>query len=273
MRYIRRTVTVVFILVLLAWGVSGYIFARKSDDVPPVITADLDSISISVNDGEEGLKKGLKAEDNKDGDITEDIIIGKETKFVDKGTTNVEFIVFDSSNNVGSFTRSVEYTDYVSPYFTLSEPLVYNVGKNVTVLDRISAIDCVEGNITNKLKIVSSDIDKDVPGIYSLGVEVSNKFGDVVSVSLPVNVVEGSYNNEVIDMDNYMAVVEVGEEFDPWSYISSARFIDGTAIDLNTVEVVNDVDTSTAGVYQVRYYCYDYDGRNCMTSLTVEVRD
>ena len=270
MRYIRRFTLIIFLITLAAWGASSFIVNRNKDDEPPVITADSEQISVSVNDGKDALLKGLKATDNKDGDITDNIIIGKQTKFVEKGKTNIDFIVFDSSNNVGTLTREVEYADYMSPVISLSEPLVYSVGESVTILDRLTVVDSIDGNITDKVKIVSSDIDKQTPGVYSLGVEVSNRFGDIVSLKLPVNVVENISTDNIIKLDDYMVVVNKGDTFDPSSYIKGAMFSDGTAVDSGNVVIENNVDTSVEGVYQV---IYSYNNGKEMTSLTVEVRE
>lgn len=270
MRYIRRFTCIIFLITLAAWGASTFIANMNKDEEPPVITADLDQISVSVHDGREALLKGLKATDNKDGDITDNIIIGKQTKFVEKGKTNIDFIVFDSSNNVATYNREVKYVDYVSPVISLSEPLIYSVGDSVTVLDRLTIVDSIDGNITDKVKIVSSDIDKQTPGVYSLGVEASNRFGDIVSLKLPVNIVEKGSLDNIIEMDDYMVVVNKGDVFDPLSYIEGLMFTDGTEVNRSSVTVESNVDTSVEGVYQVLYYYNNGDG---MTSLTVEVRE
>ena len=270
MRYIRRFTCIIFLITLAAWGTSTFIANINKDEEPPVINADIDKISVSVHDGREALLKGLKATDNKDGDITDNIIIGKQTKFVEKGKTNIDFIVFDSSNNVATYKREVKYVDYISPVISLSEPLIYPVGKNVTVLDRLTVVDSIDGNITDKVKIVSSDIDKQTPGVYNLGVEASNRFGDIVSLKLPVNVVEKGSLDNFIEMDDYMVVVNKGDEFDPLSYIEGLMFTDGTEVNVSSVSVESNVDTSVEGVYQVLYH---YNNGNGMTSLTVEVRE
>ena len=122
MRHIRKTVTILFAVTFVIWGISIFISHKNVDKENPVITSDSDRMQVSVNDDEKKLKKGLKAVDNKDGDITDQIMIGKQSKFVEKGISNVQFLVFDSSNNVGSITKEIEYTDYTSPTFVLTHP-------------------------------------------------------------------------------------------------------------------------------------------------------
>ena len=268
MRYIRRIIIGLFVVTLIGWGASTFIFQKNVDKEPPVITADTDSIKVSVKDGEEALKQGLKAEDNKDGDLTKDIILGKQTKFVNKGMTKVQYLVFDSSNNVGSFTRNVEYTDYTSPVFTLSKPLVYGVGENVTVLDRLSAVDSIEGDISDKIKIVSSDVNRSEAGVYLMGIQVSNRFGDVVTAELPVNIISAGSSVPFLALDNYLVTINKGEAFNAGSYLEGVKLTDGSSVNKANVGISGSVDTSTPGTYQI---IYSYQGGQ--TSLTVVVRE
>lgn len=124
MRYIRTITIGLFAVSLAIWLISTVVFNRNMDKTSPVITAESDQIQVSVADGDAALVEGLQASDNKDGNLTDQIIIGKRSKFVHKGISEVTFLVFDSSNNVGSYTRTVEYKDYRSPEFALSMPLV-----------------------------------------------------------------------------------------------------------------------------------------------------
>ena len=73
MRKLRIAVIIFF---LLSAGVfAGYRIENRlhTDQVPPVLTSDTDSISISVEAEESALFQGLHAEDNADGDITDEI--------------------------------------------------------------------------------------------------------------------------------------------------------------------------------------------------------
>lgn len=271
MRYIRKTVTILFAVTFVIWGISIFISHKNVDRENPVITSDSDRIQVSVNDDEKKLKKGLKAVDNKDGDITDQIMIGKQSKFVEKGISNVQFLVFDSSNNVGSITKEIEYTDYTSPTFVLTHPLVYTLYDKVTVLDRITAMDCIEGDISDKMKIVSSDVNENRPGVYTIGVQVSNKFGDMVSVQLPVNIVEQEEDVPYLVLDSYYVTVKKGEDFYPGTYLEHATLSDGSEIGRSDISIENYVDTTVEGTYQVIFSYLDTVGRKGHTNLIVNV--
>lgn len=74
-RKMQRLIAALFILVLLAFcGLR--IYRRLTVDVtPPVITCSTDSIDVSVTAGEEALLQGVMASDDRDGDLTDQILI------------------------------------------------------------------------------------------------------------------------------------------------------------------------------------------------------
>lgn len=263
----------IFILTLTAFIMSTVILEYKKDTESPVITADQKEIQISVTEGEEGLLKGLKAVDNKDGDITEKIFVGKRFPFTEKGTCKVKYLVFDSSNQVGSYTRTVTYTDYTSPEFHLSSPLIYEVGQPVTILDRLSVSDSIEGDISDKIKIVSSDINKAEPGVYRIGVEAINCLGDAVSVQLPVNIVEFVPDMPKIQLSTYMVTVKKGKGFDSTEYLEKVVLSDGSEGNIDEIHIETNVDTTIEGTYQTVYSYTEKGGNTGITCLTVVVRE
>ena len=273
MRFVRIVTLVVFILVSAAWGVSSFSFNKNKDDVPPVIEAQSDHIQITTASGEEGLLQGMTATDNKDGDLSDQILIGKQSKFVKKGTTEVTYLVFDSSNNPGYYTREVDYVDYHSPEFHLSEPLMFEKNSVVTILDRMRVLDSVQGDISDKIKIVSSDVDSEEVGIYTMGVEVSNKFGDIVTVQLPINIVEKSNSEVELVLTNYFKTLNRLEPFDPEQMMPEIRLPNGSMGSPENMTVESNVDPAVPGTYQVFYFYEDEQGLTGRTVLTVLVRE
>lgn len=273
MRVVRIVTVILFVLTSLSWVVSSFIFELNKDDVKPVITSTKDAIEVSVKDDKKSLLEGLKANDDQDGDITERIMIGEESKFVNKGISEVTYLVFDNHNNVGKYKRSVTYTDYVSPVFELSKPFVYSIGEPVTFLDRLIAIDSIDGDISEKIKVVSSDIDKNSEGVYNLGVEVINRFGDMIKMDFPVNIVKQKKNAPVLDFDSYVIYKKVGSDFNPYTYINNPVLTDGSKLDNGSITFNNMVDMSKPGVYQVVYSYKDQNGSEGTTSLCVIVEE
>ena len=81
------------------------------DVTPPVITCSSDSIDASVTAGDEALLQGVMASDDRDGDLTDQILIKGVSPSLTDSSAQVTYIVFDSANNMASVTRTVRYTD------------------------------------------------------------------------------------------------------------------------------------------------------------------
>lgn len=114
-RKMQRVILALFILTLLAFcGLR--IYRRLTVDVtPPVITCSTDSIDVSVTAGEEALLQGVMASDDRDGDLTDQILIKGVSPSLTDSSAQVTYIVFDSANNMATVTRTVRYTDYEAP--------------------------------------------------------------------------------------------------------------------------------------------------------------
>lgn len=188
MRIVRIIMPVLFGLMLTVWIISNVMTAKKSDRISPVIASETDLLELSVKDPEAKLMEGLTAQDNKDGDLTDEIMIGSRSKFVSYGVFEVTYLVFDSGNNVGRYKRKIHYTDYHSPVIRKKAPLVFKQGSRLTILERLQADDCIEGDISDRIRIMSSDVNISKEGTYQVGVEVSNSFGDTVKEELEIQI-------------------------------------------------------------------------------------
>ena len=84
---------------------------------------------------------------------------------------------------MATLTRRVEFSDYNSPRFSLSGPLVFEEGitnlKNVRAM--FSATDILDGDLSGWVTYVNSDADFNKAGTYSITMEVRNSLGDTVS--------------------------------------------------------------------------------------------
>lgn len=132
----------------------------------------------------------MTAKDDKDGDLTDEIVIGKVSHFSEKGVSKIEYVVFDKENNVGKYERIVHFDNYTSPKFELTEPLMYRTNDKITLSDRLMAKDMITGDISDKIKFESSNVIQNKKGVYQVTVSVKNQFGDYVRENL------GKYRRE-----------------------------------------------------------------------------
>ena len=240
-RKMQRVILALFILTLLAFcGLR--IYRRLTVDVtPPVITCSTDSIDVSVTAGDEALLQGVMASDDRDGDLTDQILIKGVSPSLTDSSAQVTYIVFDSANNMATVTRTVRYTDYEAPRFALSQPLVYPAGQTVTLLDRLTASDVLDGDISSGIRITSQNVINSQPGVYSVTAQVDSRLGN--SVVLP----------QLITLSDYLVYLPRGSAFDAAGYIQSVTAPDGTALSAGQVSIESPVDTSVPGTYHVGY--------------------
>lgn len=267
MRFIK--IMLIFLLIVVsALYVSTTASRRISgDDVAPVIQCDTDLLDISVGDDESVLLSGITARDEQDGDLTGQILISGISKMVND-TCKVTYLVFDSDQNMASYTRQIHYTDYTSPRFSLSEPLIYNRSEDIVLLDRLSATDAIDGDITESIRVSSMHSTPD-DEVYTVVVQVTNSMGDTVKLTLPVIQRYGSAVRPEVVLRSYLEYLPQGSSFSASSYLNYVTTPEGRG-DRNDVEISGTVDTSTPGTYMI-YYNYAYGTTPGCSILTVVV--
>lgn len=273
MKFIRILIAIVFIAVVGAWSVNVVLSKTVKDHTPPVITSDRDVLELSVNDDRSKLLTGLTATDDRDGDLTSEILVGTHSRFISEGVCDITYLVFDANKNVGKFTRRTKYTDYTEPVFSLKEPLMFKSGDTVSMFTKISLTDCLDGDISSKVKIVVNDVDNSKLGTYYVTFEASNSYADVVNRKLPVNIVNDTADSPHIELTDYLIYVNVGDTIQPQKYIKSVTDKYDSNIGSDKVEINSMVDTKTPGVHQVAYSYTDSRGLTGHSFLIVIVRE
>ena len=112
MKPFRIIVLIVFILVTIASLVMFISEKLAVDKTLPQITVEEEMIEVSLKAKDEELLKGVTAHDEKDGDLTDKIIIESISRFTSKGVSKVTYAVCDSNNNVAKATRTIKFKGY-----------------------------------------------------------------------------------------------------------------------------------------------------------------
>ena len=272
-RYFRLLVIAVFAATIGLFTYYKVSVESQIDRVSPVLTADADSIEISVNAAEEELLAGITATDDVDGDVTDSLLVESMGKFVETGTMKVSYAAFDKSGNVGKYERNVTYSDYVSPTFRITEPLrTYIYDYYYKPLNGLSAEDCIDGNITGLIKYkYGEDADFSTEGYNLISYQVTNSKGDTAKVEVYVEVLsEKEYAMPYPLLSDYLVYTKAGEKINTSSYLEGVSRNKSTYLfgedDRYTRDMVkvNDsaVDYSTPGIYRVVYtLSSDEDGQ------------
>lgn len=270
MRIMRISVVVLFILTLITFF-GFFIFQKKNEDnTIPEITIENDFIEVTCDATNEDFLKGIKANDEKDGDLTDEVIVESVSRFIEPGVCEVKYAVCDSNNHVAHATRKVHYIDYEAPKFKLNNSLCFSLYENINIASYIGAVDSIEGDISGNVVITSPDYTSSVPGIFTLELSVANKKGDTSTLSLPLIMEDRNLSAPVIKLKDYLIYIDKNQEVDFEEYIVEAT--DKNDRDLtDKIEIDDNVNFEKSGTYTVHYFVTDSNGAKGHSVLNVVV--
>ncbi len=260
----------IFLMITLAVTTAAFCASQLyihllADTTPPVIKCESDAVTVHVENNTSELLSGITATDNRDGDLTDSIIVSSISNLISNDTAKVTYIVFDSSNNMASYTRTVKYSDYSRPSFRLEAPLEYTIGDPISLTGRLFADDVIDGDISSSIRVSALDINSTTEGTYYLSVQVVNSMGDSAKITLPVILRSAASSAPEITLSNYLVYLDGGSTFNASDYVS---YVSGGSI--GDVIVSGSVDTAQPGIYHVSYSCSNSGGTGTAV-LTVVV--
>lgn len=242
----------------------------KEDSSGPLFFCDNERITVSIHDSESVLLEGITAEDKKDGDVTGSILVEKLSGLYDGNKRSVTYVAFDSDNHITKMEREIQYSDYASPKFSLTGSLRFRAGETVNIDKIINVNDCIDGNLSNKVKIrMDTTINNRLPGVYDIIYEVTNSAGDTQKLPLKVEIYETNRNEIDLNLKEYLVYYQ-GKKIDFKSYLKSVKsgnieylfegesLQEGDSIPKSRVTVDEKVNYQAPGVYPVYFYYENY---------------
>ena len=273
MRNLKIIVITVFIIVSIAFSMLFCYDRIVLDHEAPMIYCDENVLEVSVRASDEELCAGLTAYDNVDGDITDRIVVRKISQLIDANRAKIFYAVFDSSSNYCTFSRDITYTDYKKPYFSLSQPLIYNLNGLITLEDRLSAHDVIDGDITNRIRLSSSNLANSAIGKYPIIVQVTNSTGDTSLVTLTVSIQNYTSQHPVIYLDEYLIYLDPNDTLDIETlreHIVSAReSAHGDIIDPSEIKITGEINYRKHGSNNIEFSYTNDAGLTYSVILTV----
>ena len=212
MKGLRIVLLIFFLTVAGIYGWDRYERWRTEDVVAPVISADTDVLELPVSADDKDLIAGMTVYDSADGDLTGTLIVTSKSNLIGKGTIHVNYAAFDRSMNVGTYQRTVHYTDYVSPHFSVTAPLnaLPSLNSTADLAQYVTASDCLDGDITSNIKFVYGSWYSERERAMTL--EVTNSVGDTASVKTAISLASDERNFSACPwLDNYIFYVKAGE--------------------------------------------------------------
>lgn len=302
MKKARIILGILCMITLIGGGIYIYQGKKNVDTEGPVLQAESDSITVSIQATDQELIQDVSAVDAQDGDVSDAILIENITK-KEEGASNefqITYVAFDRANNSGSLTRTLFYEDYRQSQFSLEQPLRFPENQKLSLLSYFKAEDCLDGDVSPFITLEgSSDILKDEPqkGFYDIKLSVTNSVGDTTELPLQVEIYEDSYEEQsfrpAVVLKHYIAYMEQGSELDTNAYLDHIQdkgmkiidfdkeedkdedeetVQDTSMVNISEIHAESDVDINTPGVYSVVYtYTSETTGYDCNTRLIVVV--
>ncbi|SER78819.1 polysaccharide deacetylase family protein [Lachnobacterium bovis] len=135
---------------------------------------------VYVLPGQEYTEDGYSATDNLDGDVTNNV-----KKTVSK--RKITYEVSDKRGNTTTEVRKIVYKDKVAPVITLKGGKKVTAYQNIGWKDEYTAIDNLDGNVTNKVK-VTGKVNMKKCGTYTLKYTVSDAHNNKATAKRVVKV-------------------------------------------------------------------------------------
>ncbi len=246
----KRNIYCLIILAVSLVCFIGYTQYRKATDdvMPPRLSCESETIEASVGVTDEELLAGVTAFDEVSGDVTNSIVIEDISDFIKENTRIITYAAIDESRNVGRLERTLVYTDYKEPMFSLSGPLSYAVGSRVNILEKIKAESNLDGDMSNKVRYgLNGVIDNMTSGKYSVEYRVTDSCGKTSYLNTEIEIYDAVYSGIRVELKKYLVYVGKGKKFNAESYYKSSN-IEGE------LTIVSDVNTKKEGVYYVDYF-------------------
>ncbi|MBO4693312.1 MAG: hypothetical protein J5659_02815 [Clostridia bacterium] len=247
----RRLRVLVCILTVISIITATLLWFRsiKMNEKPTIRCSVEGDIEVKSNASDSELLKFVSATDSHDGDITEKIVVERKNYFITKGVTSINYAVCDSDNNVAKIEKHVKFTDYRSPVFTLKNDFITYVRTNTDLNGIVGAKDVYDGDISDRVKVISSNHSNTYAGEYDVNCKVTNSFGDTSEITFKAIVVDDNPDVKKVKLNSYIIYTKTGEEPDFSANILSHNGNNPNNIRINTSEF----DPDTPGVYSVYY--------------------
>lgn len=262
-----RILTLACMVVSICFLVASTVYHKHTEDrTLPVIQCPETPLTLSMEGGEEALLRDVTAWDDKDGDLTDRILLQGVEKQPGAAAGTVTYAVVDSDHHVATRTREIRYTDYEPPRFALEKELRYAVGSTLRIRDRLTAYDRTDGDLSDRIRVVSSSTGTYNEGTYPATFQVTNSLGDTASITLDIEVRGYGAGEPELRLSRYLIYQKAGDAFDPMDYLERVSGADREQVQVRLPEA-----GLSEGVNKVIYTCEGQNGSEGSATLYVVI--
>ncbi|MCK2017175.1 immunoglobulin-like domain-containing protein [Peribacillus frigoritolerans] len=174
-------------------SIKGYVSSAYISNRPPIVK-DTNKPVISGTAGKSipfnstfNPKTGVKAKDDKDGDLTNVIRVEGKVDTKKVGTYNLTYTVADKAGNVSKVTRKITVYDQVKPVISGAGNKTIKLNSSFNPKTNVSAKDNAEGNLTSKIKVTGT-VNTKKKGTYTLKYTVTDSSKNAATVTRKITI-------------------------------------------------------------------------------------
>ena len=224
------------------------------DRTAPVITCPGGVMETSTAADEQVLLSEVRAQDDRDGDLSPNIVVERLSAMGADGTRQVTYAVMDLSGNVGRAARTIRYTDYTPPRIHMNAPLrADGRDKMYPSLDALTADSTLDGDLSSKIKYsFLNGAAIAGAGSYPVELRVNDSAGNSTVIPTAFEIFDPREETLSVELTQYIVYLKKGAAFDPASYykVPAPSANGGPVLSMTWT---SNADLSTPGVYQVDY--------------------
>ena len=265
----RRTLIIILLIVFIGGlGAAGWYIFSIQDRQGPEIILPAEQITYVSGTPTSSLLEGVRAVDDRDGDVSDSLRIGNILVNPARANATVVYTAKDSSNNVTQLSRRVQYVEAEVPDEEMT-------GDEETEAETESKPEETAADNSAETTEASADANTEESSAETAEAEENELVADAEEISAN-EAARQALPPEAPKL--YLTVDEVtidrGTNFNRLSYVEDiVDDVDSRESLYRNIMIDNDVDTWTAGTYTLTYYCEDSSGnRSNDAVLTVTVR-
>jgi len=138
----------------------------------------------------------------------------------------------------------------------------------------VGARDSIDGDISDRVSIVTTDYVKNTIGVFTVSLQVSNSMGDTIYLDVTVHVEGNETMAPQIQLKKSLIYVKKGEEPNFEDYLGDVT-VNGVLMKKDEIQLLisTNFDSEETGTYNVHYYISTNEGYEGHSILTVVVEE
>lgn len=251
----RKGLIALLILACVGLGGASAYLLMGEDKEAPVITVSHEDMTYTEGDDYDELLEGVTATDNQDGDVSNDVFVSGVLQ-TSENEAIVSYAVVDSSSNVGTAKRTVEYiANDDKDAADSDEDAADDEDTSESDSDTVSSDDTADTETTT-----TDDASTDSAATVSPSATPSpTPTESADDASVQDLTVTGT--SPVIALTQSEVKIKKGETFSSLDQVLGVADDKDETYDLyKRISVQGTYDVNTAGTYELSYFVTDSDG-------------